>query len=180
MRRRRPAATVADVHPPPPPRFRWPRALGAVALATLAACAGVERAAEPAPAAPASWQPAAATGSAAATGHPAPAPSDPSLQHGRVSYYGPGFAGRQTASGQVFDADAMTVAHRELPFGTKVRVTNLRNQRSVVVTVNDRGPFVAGRIADLSEGAARRLGMVNDGVVEARLEVLARPGGDGE
>ena len=64
------------------------------------------------------------------------------------------------------------MAHRTLPFGTLVRVTNLENQQSVEVVVNDRGPFVAGRIADLSEAAARRIGMVVDGVVDAMLEVV--------
>jgi rare lipoprotein A len=64
------------------------------------------------------------------------------------------------------------MAHRTLPFGTRVRVTNLENQRTVEVVVNDRGPFVSGRIADLSEAAARRLGMISDGVVEALLDVL--------
>ena len=89
--------------------------------------------------------------------------------------YGNEFAGRKTASGELFDPTALTMAHRTLPFGTRVRVTNLENQRSVEVVVNDRGPFVAGRIADLSEAAARRIGMVADGVVEALLDIL-RPG----
>jgi len=70
---------------------------------------------------------------------------------------------------------AFTMAHRALPFGTRVRVTNLENQRSVEVVVNDRGPFVSGRIADLSEAAARRIGMVAGGVVEAILDIL-QPG----
>jgi rare lipoprotein A len=86
--------------------------------------------------------------------------------------YGDEFAGKKTASGAVFDPSALTMAHRTLPFGTRVRVTNLENQRSVEVVVNDRGPFMAGRIADLSEAAARRIGMVAHGVVEALLEVL--------
>ena len=86
--------------------------------------------------------------------------------------YGSDFAGRKTASGEPFDPTALTMAHRTLPFGTRVRVTNLENQRSVEVVVNDRGPFVAGRIADLSEAAARRLGMVAEGVVEALLDIL--------
>ena len=86
--------------------------------------------------------------------------------------YGDGFAGRKTASGETFDPGALTMAHRSLPFGTLVRVTNLENRRSVEVVVNDRGPFVRGRIADLSEAAARRIGMVSDGVVEALLEVV--------
>ena len=88
--------------------------------------------------------------------------------------YGNDFAGRKTASGELFDPKALTItmAHRTLPFGTHVRVTNLENQRSVEVVVNDRGPFVSGRIADLSEAAARRIGMVADGVVEALLDIL--------
>jgi rare lipoprotein A len=86
--------------------------------------------------------------------------------------YGSEFSGRKTASGEPFDPMGLTMAHRTLPFGTRVRVTNLANQRSVEVVVNDRGPFVAGRIADLSEAAARRLGMVRDGVVEALLHIL--------
>jgi rare lipoprotein A len=86
--------------------------------------------------------------------------------------YGNDFAGRKTASGAPFDPTALTMAHRTLPFGTRVRVTNLENQRSVEVVVNDRGPFVPGRIADLSEAAARRIGMVASGVVEALLDIL--------
>jgi rare lipoprotein A len=93
-------------------------------------------------------------------------------QRGRISMYGNDFAGRKTASGDLFDPKALTMAHRTLPFGTRVRVTNLENQRSVEVVVNDRGPFVSGRIADLSEAAARRIGMVYEGVVEAVLDIL--------
>ena len=89
--------------------------------------------------------------------------------------YGNELAGRKTASGEPFDPTALTMAHRTLPFGTHVRVTNLENQRSVEVVVNDRGPFASGRIADLSEAAARRIGMVADGVVEALLDIL-QPG----
>jgi rare lipoprotein A len=86
--------------------------------------------------------------------------------------YGGKFSGKPTASGETFDPGALTMAHRTLPFGTRVRVTNLENQRSVEVVVNDRGPFVAGRIADLSEAAARRIGMISDGVVDALLDIL--------
>jgi rare lipoprotein A len=86
--------------------------------------------------------------------------------------YGNDFAGKKTASGEPFDPKALTMAHRTLPFGTRVRVTNLENQRSVEVVVNDRGPFVAGRIADLSDAAGRRIGMVSEGVVEAVLDIL--------
>src|SRR5690606_26633724 len=96
-------------------------------------------------------------------------------RRGKVSWYGRRFAARRTASGEAFDPDALTMAHRALPFGTLVRVTNLRNRRSVVVRVNDRGPHVGDRIADVSLGAARALGMVRSGVVEARLEPLGSP-----
>jgi len=96
-------------------------------------------------------------------------------ERGRVSLYGADFAGKKTASGERFDPEALTMAHRTLPFGTLVRVTNIENKRSVEVKVNDRGPAVSGRIADLSLGAARKIGMVKDGVVEAILEVLDEP-----
>jgi rare lipoprotein A len=93
-------------------------------------------------------------------------------QNGRVSWYGPGFHGRRTANGEVFDTNELTMAHRTLPFGTEVRVTNLANGRSVVLRVNDRGPYVRGRIADLSHAAATRLGFVDDGVTKARIEMI--------
>ena len=93
-------------------------------------------------------------------------------QSGRVSWYGPGFDGRPTASGETFHADALTMAHRSLPLGSRVRVTNLGNGRSVVLRVNDRGPYVHGRIGDLSRAAASRLDFVDDGVVRARIELL--------
>ena len=93
-------------------------------------------------------------------------------QNGKVSWYGPGFHGRRTANGEIFDTNEMTMAHRSLAFGSKVRVTNLDNGRSIVVRVNDRGPYVRGRIADLSHAAASRLGFVEDGVVHARIELI--------
>jgi rare lipoprotein A len=93
-------------------------------------------------------------------------------QNGKVSWYGPGFQGRRTANGEIFDTNEMTMAHRSLAFGSKVRVTNLDNGRSIVVRVNDRGPYVGGRIADLSHAAASRLGFLEDGVVHARIELI--------
>lgn len=93
-------------------------------------------------------------------------------QEGKISWYGPGFHGRLTANGEVFDKNELTMAHNKLPFGSRVRVTNLNNGRSVIVRVNDRGPFVAGRVGDLSRAAAEEIGMVDHGVVVARLEVL--------
>lgn len=80
-------------------------------------------------------------------------------QRGIASWYGPGFAGRRTASGEVFNPHALTAAHRSLPFGTRVQVTSERTGRSVVVRINDRGPFGGGRIIDLSSGSAHALGM---------------------
>ena len=94
---------------------------------------------------------------------------------GKVSYYGDEVAGRKTSSGERFDPRAFTMAHRTLPFGTRVRVTNLQNNKSVIVRVNDRGPGIADRVADVSESAARELRMLHSGVVEARLEVLRTP-----
>jgi len=94
------------------------------------------------------------------------------VQQGPVSWYGPGFQGRRTANGETFDTHDLTMAHRSLEFGSTVRVTNLENGRSVVVRVNDRGPYVRGRVADLSHAAASELGFVDDGVVKARIELL--------
>ena len=98
---------------------------------------------------------------------------------GLASYYGPGFHGEETASGEEFDQRAMTAAHRTLPLGTVARVTNLENGRSVVVRINDRGPygknFRKGTIIDLSKGAARRLRFLEDGLVKVKVEVLRSP-----
>ena len=91
---------------------------------------------------------------------------------GTASYYASEHDGRRTASGEVFDMRAMTAAHRTLPFGTRVRVTNLENGRQAVVRINDRGPFGKGRIIDVSYGAARALGFVGRGTTRVRVEVL--------
>jgi rare lipoprotein A len=100
-----------------------------------------------------------------------PAPSDETFT-GQASYYSAAFHNRQTASGERYSKYAMTAAHRTLPFGTRVRVTHIGNGRSIVVRINDRGPFVEGRIIDLSYAAARKLGMVREGVAKVRLELL--------
>jgi len=91
---------------------------------------------------------------------------------GIASWYGPGFHGNRSASGERYNQNAMTAAHRSLPFGTKVQVTNLNNGRSVIVRINDRGPYVRGRVIDLSAAAARVLGVMQSGVAPVRLEVL--------
>lgn len=91
---------------------------------------------------------------------------------GAASYYGKRLAGRPTASGEAFDPAKLTAAHRTLPLGSRVRVTNLRNGKSVVVRINDRGPYHSRRIIDLSRRAARRLGMLGRGKARVRLELL--------
>ncbi len=90
---------------------------------------------------------------------------------GVASYYGRAHDGRRTASGEIFDMNEMTAAHRSLPFGTRVRVTNLANGRQAVVRINDRGPFRRGRIIDLSYAAARKLGLVRRGVARVRVAI---------
>jgi rare lipoprotein A len=93
---------------------------------------------------------------------------------GRASWYGPGFHGRRTANGEVFNQNALTAAHPSLSFGTKVKVTNLNNGRSVVVRINDRGPYAGGRVIDLSAAAARSLQMIRSGVARVQVTVLGR------
>ena len=96
-----------------------------------------------------------------------------SLQ-GTASYYGGKFHGRKTASGERFNQNGLTAAHKTLPLGTRVRVTNLRNGETVDVKINDRGPYHGGRIIDLSKGAARELGMLPAGTAMVKLVVIAK------
>lgn len=91
---------------------------------------------------------------------------------GVASWYGPGFYGNRTASGEIYRPGTFTVAHRSLPFGTRVRVTNLNNGRSAIARVNDRGPYTGGRIVDLGHGIASHLGVTSSGIANVRLEVL--------
>ena len=108
---------------------------------------------------------------------PAPKPTPSKLievVQGAASWYGPGFYGRTTANGERFSKGTLTAAHRTLPFGTKVRVTNLSNGRSVVVRINDRGPFKYHRVIDLAHGAASQLQMMQAGEVPVKLEILAK------
>lgn len=91
---------------------------------------------------------------------------------GIASWYGPGFHGRRTASGERFNQHDFTAAHRSLPFGTRVMVTNMRNGRSVVVRINDRGPHIRGRILDLSAGAARAIGVKSSGIAPIRFQIV--------
>ncbi|UCF96601.1 MAG: septal ring lytic transglycosylase RlpA family protein, partial [Spirochaetaceae bacterium] len=94
-------------------------------------------------------------------------------QQGLASWYGGKFQGRQTASGEIFDTNKFTAAHKTLAFGTIVKVTNLENEKSTVVRINDRGPFIPGRIIDLSRAAAAAIGLAGQGVAEVRIEVLS-------
>ena len=113
---------------------------------------------------------------------PAVSAAPPRAQLGLASWYGPGFHGQETASGEIFDQREMVAAHRSLPLGSLVRVTNLENGRRVVLRVIDRGPYGRnyrkGTIIDVSKGAAQRLGFIRDGLVEVRVEVM-RLGDDG-
>ncbi len=115
-----------------------------------------------------------AAGSTDALAEPGSAASytETTFQSGKASWYGPGFHGRRTASGERFNTNDLTAAHKTLPFGTKVKVTNARTGRSVVVRINDRGPYAGGRVIDLSRSAAQAVSMVSSGTAPVSLEVL--------
>ena len=123
-------------------------------------------------------QPASAPAAAAApAAMPAPAraaapAAGADSSEGLVAHYGRKFAGRKTASGERFNPAAMTMAHKTLPFGTMVRVTNVKNNKSVVVRVNDRGPTSPDRIGDLTSAAAARIGMIKSGTAQVKLDVV--------
>ena len=121
---------------------------------------------------------AAQTAASAPTAAPAAEPAktaDNTAETGRIAWYGRKFAGHRTASGERYNPEAMTMAHKTLPFGTWVVVTNVANGKSVKLRVNDRGPTQADRVADVSLVAARQLGFVRAGLTEAKLEVAAKP-----
>ncbi|MGE8414980.1 MAG: septal ring lytic transglycosylase RlpA family protein [Pseudomonas sp.] len=92
---------------------------------------------------------------------------------GTASYYGSRHHGKRTASGEAFDQHGLTAAHRQLPFGTRVQVTNLANDKSVVVRINDRGPHTRGRLIDLSRSAAQQLDMLRSGTAKVRIQALS-------
>lgn len=95
---------------------------------------------------------------------------------GNASWYGRGFSGKKTASGEIFDDGKFTAAHKSLPLGSTAKVTNLSNGKSVKVAINDRGPFAGNRIIDLSRAAARAIGMLDDGVIRVRIDPLTADG----
>jgi rare lipoprotein A len=156
--------------------FRIHLLAACAALATLSA-AHAQQASAPAamPALPAATPaPAPMAAPAPAPKMAAPAAASGDASEGKVAHYGAKFNGRKTASGEIFNVNAMTMAHKTLPFGTRVKVTNLANKKSVVVRVNDRGPTTPDRVGDLTTGAARKIGMTKAGVVDARLEVVGQ------
>jgi len=104
---------------------------------------------------------------------PAGKPAPPQVV--TASWYGPGFHGQATASGETFDQHALTAAHRTLPLGTEAKVTNLETGQSVTVTINDRGPYVPGRHLDLSQAAAKQIGLIKKGVAKVKLEAKRPP-----
>ena len=107
--------------------------------------------------------------------HTPPAPSFESAEVGLASWYGHPYHGRRAANGEIYNMNKLTAAHRSLPFGTLVRVRNLKNGRAVVVRITDRGPFPQGRIIDLSRTAARVVGMLKAGLMRVQVEILAAP-----
>lgn len=109
---------------------------------------------------------------------PMPEPEGPWVERGDASWYGRRFHGRRTANGERYDMRKHTAAHPSLPFGTRVQVRSLRNGRTVVVRINDRGPHTPGRIIDLSQAAAQELGLVGVGVKEVEVTVLDAPEGE--
>ena len=146
-------------------------AVHAQAPAKPAAAPAAATAAATAPATAPAVAPAAAAAVKAAPAAMATAAAGDATE-GKLAYYGKRFAGRKTASGERFNPDALTMAHKSLPFGTRVKVTNLANKRSVVVRVNDRGPSTPDRVGDLSLAAARKLGAIKPGTINAKMEVV--------
>ncbi len=110
------------------------------------------------------------TGCGAVFGHGMPRKGRP--QVGTASWYGEKYHGRKTANGEIFNMHKLTAAHRKLPLVTIVKVTNLKNRKSVVVRVNDRGPYIRGRIIDLSYAAAKEIEMVKDGIAKVKIEIV--------
>ena len=149
------------------------RFLAASSTALILALTPLAQAQTTAPASAASAASAAAPAASAKAAAPAKASAaSGDVSEGKVAHYGRKFNGRKTASGERFNASAMTMAHKTLPFGTLVKVTNLANKRSVVVRVNDRGPSTPDRVGDLSSAAGQKIRMVRSGVIDAKLEVV--------
>ena len=148
--------------------------LASTAIAQSASAPAAEAPKPAASAAPAA-APAAPTPAPAAVPAPrAPAAASTDTMSGTAAWYGRKFNGRKTASGQVFNAGALTAAHPSLAFGSRVKVSNTKNKRSVTVVINDRGPTTPGRIIDVTQAAAQRLGFVRTGTAPVTLEVVGQ------
>jgi rare lipoprotein A len=156
--------TVTANYPPPPPPAAEPSGSGAV---------------RPTPSRPAASHGSAPSQSAGTTANSQLEPQGKSIsvEVGIASWYGPPYAGAKAADGSIYDQNAMTAAHRELPLGAIVRVTNLENNQSVMVRINDHGPFYGDRIIDLSLAAAKAIGVYRAGTAKVRLEAYAPPAG---
>ena len=145
------------------------RAIVHLTIAAAACAIGASLAlAQPGPAASAPGASAAAPG---APDSVAPAAAG-ATESGKLAWYGRKFTGRKTASGEAYNPNALTMAHKSLPFGTLVKVTNPKNGKSVTLRVNDRGPTQGDRVGDVSQAAARKLGMTRSGVIDAELAVV--------
>jgi rare lipoprotein A len=140
----------------------WGCIVGVTLLGCIAGCSLKE---EPVPLPPVPQAPAPQAQEKAA-----PAEKPATIQVGTASWYGPGFHGQETASGETFDQHALTAAHRTLPLGTVAKVTNLETGQSVTVKINDRGPYVQGRQLDLSLAAAKQIGLTKKGVAKVKIE----------
>jgi rare lipoprotein A len=149
----------------------------AVSMA-VASTASFAQAPAAVPAAPVT-APAAAAPAPAAAAKPAAVASGDGMD-GKIAYYGAKFNGRKTASGERFSSAAMTMAHKTLPFGTLVRVTNVKTKKSVVVRVNDRGPSTPDRIGDLTTAAAKKIGIIKAGTGEVKLTIVGKKGKAGK
>jgi rare lipoprotein A len=143
-------------------QISWSCIIGLTLLICLAGCSLKQ---EPVPLPPVPQAPAPQTQEEAA-----PAGKPATIQVGMASWYGPGFHGQETASGEPFNQHALTAAHRTLPLGTKAKVTNLATGQSVIVKINDRGPYVPGRHLDLSQAAAQQIGLTKTGVAKVKIE----------
>jgi rare lipoprotein A len=148
-------------------QMAWGCIIGVTLLGCIAGCSLQE---EPVPLPPVPQAPAPQAPAPQAKEEAAPAGKPETTQVGTASWYGPGFHGHETASGEMFDQHALTAAHRTLPLGTEAKVTNLATGQSVKVTINDRGPYVQGRQLDLSQAAAKQIGLTKQGVAKVKIE----------
>jgi rare lipoprotein A (peptidoglycan hydrolase) len=148
-------------------QMSWGCIVGVTLLGCIAGCSLKD---EPVPLPPVPQAPAPQAPAPQANEEAAPAGKPETTQVGTASWYGPGFQGHGTASGETFDQHALTAAHRTLPLGTEAKVTNLETGQSVQVTINDRGPYVQGRQLDLSQAAATQIGLTKQGLAKVKIE----------